>query len=1008
MNNGRLGKHLGSLAFILACLLPTGTPAQYTEIESSFKRLSPAEQANLRELIAEPVPANAMYESLRRQFTAKSMAAVRLGDARAREAVLEQAARRLPDAVWKMDLGAILLARGEVEQGNRWRALALQSAPDPQVRVLYMAFVTVDLARQLDDTGSTQMLREVREDVKNQTATVRGNGQVLQLRRALVHGALAESMLAQRASQHDTAIRAAREAEDHARSAWGLLPNMMDPNRPLLAADIGLAVSRRLEAQRAARRYEDAERTLNEYVQLSSSFELSPELMADLYLRAAEIRFDRRVFSDVIELAKKSDAVLLKLGADAMHPARIERSRVMLSAWLGQGLTREASAALDQLDELAGDDESLKRRASLPLERGLVYMATEREVEASVLFMELADRAEQMYGTEHYFAAQSRGLQGVALWRADSKASRDEAIPLLRSAMHHMMSPANAEYVEKIGLRLDLRNRITEAYLDAASQTDDGAGLAALQVADWIQTGVVREAVEDAAARSAAANPALAHLVRRDQELRNESRALRKYLDGTGGAIDSLLPALAKKSRNRIDELEQQRGELQSRIKVQFPEYEQVVRPRPAGMADVAERLASDEALVALLPTDRAVFVWAVASDGRSVFHRADLSRFELSQLVRRLRRTLDFNEMGDRVAPFDKSAAIDLYARLLAPLEPVLKDKNHLIIASSGALAEIPFGVLITKPETGVDGATPWLIRQAAVSHQPSISAWLALRRTSRAMVGQEPLMAWGDPTFARDRSSSLSKPPLAPVIRATASAGAVSSPLVRRGVFVKRAASFFSLDDTAAAARYGEIPPLPETRDELRAIAAALGANAAADLKLGAEATRESVLAASQSGALARKRVVAFATHGLMAGDLPHLSQPALAMAATGKENREPLAPLLTLDDVMSLKLNADWVLLSACNTAASDGSSAEALSGLARGFFYAGARSLLATYWAVESESAMLLTTTTFAHYVANPSTRKSESLRRAMLETMARPGFEHPAFWAAYALVGDGGR
>lgn len=266
---------------------------------------------------------------------------------------------------------------------------------------------------------------------------------------------------------------------------------------------------------------------------------------------------------------------------------------------------------------------------------------------------------------------------------------------------------------------------------------------------------------------------------------------------------------------------------------------------------------------------------------------------------------------------------------------------------------------------------------------------------------------MGWGDPAFARV------PPPARYAALASvseASVGAVElRRVLRRNVFVKRAMPLtLGLEDPGASVRYGEIPPLPDTRDELRAIAGTLRANEATDLKFGAAATRESVLAASQSGLLARKRVVAFATHGLMADDLPHLTQPALALAATGKEAEDPLAPLLTLDDVMSLRLNADWVLLSACNTAASDGSAAEALSGLARGFFFAGARSILATYWAVESESAKLLTAATFAHYVANVTARKSESLRQAMLGVMAKPDFDHPAFWAAYALVGDGGR
>ena len=165
---------------------------------------------------------------------------------------------------------------------------------------------------------------------------------------------------------------------------------------------------------------------------------------------------------------------------------------------------------------------------------------------------------------------------------------------------------------------------------------------------------------------------------------------------------------------------------------------------------------------------------------------------------------------------------------------------------------------------------------------------------------------------------------------------------------------------------------------------------------------------MVSSKNGTLASRRVVAFATHGLMAGDLPNLSQPALALAAGSADATNPLAPLLTLEDVLTLKLNADWVVLSACNTAAADGRAEEALSGLARGFFYAGARSLLVTHWAVEGESAKLLTTATFAHYSANLQAPKAESLRQAMLGVMATPAYAHPAYWAPYALVGDGGR
>lgn len=125
-----------------------------------------------------------------------------------------------------------------------------------------------------------------------------------------------------------------------------------------------------------------------------------------------------------------------------------------------------------------------------------------------------------------------------------------------------------------------------------------------------------------------------------------------------------------------------------------------------------------------------------------------------------------------------------------------------------------------------------------------------------------------------------------------------------------------------------------------------------------------------------------------------------------------------MLTLEDILGLKLDADWVVLSACNTAAGDGAGAEAISGLGRGFFYAGSRALLVTHWPVETRSARLLVTTLFEHYAADPRITRAQPLRQASLAVMEKgapaegrtPAFSyaHPLFWAPYALVGDGGR
>jgi CHAT domain-containing protein len=115
------------------------------------------------------------------------------------------------------------------------------------------------------------------------------------------------------------------------------------------------------------------------------------------------------------------------------------------------------------------------------------------------------------------------------------------------------------------------------------------------------------------------------------------------------------------------------------------------------------------------------------------------------------------------------------------------------------------------------------------------------------------------------------------------------------------------------------------------------------------------------------------------------------------------------LTASEVAQLNLNADWVILSACNTAAPDGTpGAEGLTGLAKAFFYAGARSLLVSHWSVESDAAKALTTKMFT-LAKDKTIGKAEALKRSMLAYMNTPGkphLAHPMFWAPFCIVGEG--
>jgi CHAT domain-containing protein len=182
---------------------------------------------------------------------------------------------------------------------------------------------------------------------------------------------------------------------------------------------------------------------------------------------------------------------------------------------------------------------------------------------------------------------------------------------------------------------------------------------------------------------------------------------------------------------------------------------------------------------------------------------------------------------------------------------------------------------------------------------------------------------------------------------------------------------------------------------------------------LKLGTAASEENV----EKADFTKYRVVAFATHGLTAGELNGLTQPALALSApevTGGSGDG----LLRLEEILTLKLNADWVVLSACNTGAGNGAGAEAASGLGRAFFYAGTRAILVTNWSVHSQSARELVTDLFRRQAADPKLSRAEALQKAELALMDGPGYlddrgkpvftyAHPLFWAPYTIIGDGG-
>jgi CHAT domain-containing protein len=318
----------------------------------------------------------------------------------------------------------------------------------------------------------------------------------------------------------------------------------------------------------------------------------------------------------------------------------------------------------------------------------------------------------------------------------------------------------------------------------------------------------------------------------------------------------------------------------------------------------------------------------------------------------------------------FDLATAAGLYTELIQPAVPLLDGVSRVLVVADGPMSVLPLALLPANSPTGPEALlqADWLVRHYGFATLPAVSSLAALR-SRPAVRAAGGFIGFGDPVFQGQ--------------------GAVLT------------LSRYYEGDRAQAEALRDLPSLPGTRRELLGLAAELGPDQS-QLHLGAEATEAVVKATDFTGA----GIIAFATHGLIAGDISGLSEPALALTPPASPGAEDDG-LLTASEAALLNLRADWVILSACNTAAGDGTpGAEGLSGLASAFLYAGARGLLVSHWPVSDRAAAALTEGAVRRLAAEPAIGQAEALRQSMLEVMAEPRLAHPSFWAPFVAVGDG--
>jgi CHAT domain-containing protein/tetratricopeptide (TPR) repeat protein len=532
---------------------------------------------------------------------------------------------------------------------------------------------------------------------------------------------------------------------------------------------------------------------------------------------------------------------------------------------------------------------------------------------------------------------------------------------------------------EQRAMRADFASHIALAAAARKSMPGETETLTdeAFRVAQLAAASGTGRTLSRMAARFAAGDGALARLVRERQDALERWRQLDRDLVAAASEPPARRHARREAAlRAESAALERRLAAVEARLAQEFPRHAELAAPRPVGVAELRPLLGPDEALVAFLVGEQETYAWVVRPDGAGLV-TLPLRQEALDAAVTVLRQALDASRFGRRARPpaFDIALAHRLHQRLLGPLDPLLDGVKHLIVVPDGALQSLPLGVLVVAlPAKDGDGAEPrrpvWAAERFAISVLPSASSLLALRTLPPARHAPEPFLGVGQPQLG------VADPP-AP--------GRMAEP-VHVGALHRLAA-------------------LPDTGDELRAMARALGA-ADDRILLQTRATEAGVRAA----ALDRHRVVAFATHGLVAGDVEGVAEPALVLTPGAAASPDDDG-LLTASEIALLELNADWVVLSACNTAAADGTpGAEGLSGLAKAFFHAGSRALLVSHWPVDSEAAVRITTAAFDHLGRRPGSGRAAALRAATVALArgeAGPRFTHPMFWAPFALVGEGG-
>jgi CHAT domain-containing protein len=435
-----------------------------------------------------------------------------------------------------------------------------------------------------------------------------------------------------------------------------------------------------------------------------------------------------------------------------------------------------------------------------------------------------------------------------------------------------------------------------------------------------------------------------------------------------------------------LESLRARYQQLQEQIREGSPRYAALTQPRTADLADIQRQLGDDTLLLEFWLGEERGFCWTVGLDSlatrelpaREKVEAAARGLYDLLTARNRRVKSETAERRQARVARADAAipkAAASLRQMLLPP--PASIGRKRLLIVADGALQFVPFGVL---PIGG--SATPLGVDHEIVT-LPSATALSALRED---LVGRKPapkmLAVLADPVF--DEKDAR--------VRGASAKSGSASPSTGAFLDVLRSA-----DETGVLDERGRLQRLRFSREEARSI-----------LRLVLPEERKEALdfdanlETAKSPDLGQYRFVHFATHGVLNTQQPELSGVILSLVdREGKSTPGFLAAA----DVFNLKLPAELVVLSGCQTALGKEVKGEGLVGLTRGFFYAGAARVVSSLWKVDDVATAELMARFYEGMLGTARLRPAAALREAQEAMWKKRWHRAPYYWAAFVLQGE---